>query len=38
MRDLEDEVIGAAKGRIALQIHSGGGIRVRWRNFRITRL
>jgi len=38
MIDLEDEVIGAAKGRIALQIHSGGGIRVRWRNFRITRL
>lgn len=38
MIDLDDEVIGAAKGRIALQIHSGGGIRIRWRNFRITRL
>jgi hypothetical protein len=38
MVDLEDELIGAAKGRIALQIHSGGGIKVRWRNFQIERL
>jgi len=38
MVELEDELVGAAKGRIALQIHSGGGIKVRWRNFRIERL
>jgi hypothetical protein len=38
MVDLEDETIGAARGRIALQIHSGGGIRVRWRNLMLTRL
>ena len=31
MADLHDEKIGAANGSIALQIHDGGGIRVRWR-------
>jgi len=36
MVDLVDEQIGAAEGHIALQIHSGGGIRVRWRNIRIV--
>ncbi len=35
---LTDEAIGAAQGVIALQIHSGGGIRVRWRNLRVTEL
>ena len=38
MVDLEDAAIGAARGRIALQIHDGGGIRVRWRNIRIRHL
>ncbi|TDI69843.1 MAG: DUF1080 domain-containing protein [Bacteroidetes bacterium] len=38
MIELDDDLIAAAKGRIALQIHSGGGIRIRWRNIRITRL
>jgi len=38
MVDLEDDLIADSKGRIALQIHSGGGIRVRWRNFKVTRL
>lgn len=38
MIDLEDETMGKAKGRIALQIHDGGGIRVRWKNINITRL
>ena len=38
MVDIMDELIGRAKGRIALQIHSGGGIKVRWRNIHITRL
>ncbi len=32
MADLHDEKIGAANGSIALQIHDGGGIKVRWRN------
>lgn len=34
--DLHDEKIGAANGCIALQIHSGGGIKVYWRNIRVT--
>ena len=35
MITLEDEKIGKAKGKIALQIHSGGGIKVQWRNINI---
>ncbi len=35
MADLTDEVIGKAQGRIALQIHDGGGIKVLWRNIRL---
>ncbi|MDB5239756.1 MAG: secreted glycosyl hydrolase [Spirosoma sp.] len=31
MVDMHDAKIGAANGSIALQIHSGGGIKVRWR-------
>ena len=31
MVDRRDEKIGAANGSIALQIHDGGGIKVRWR-------
>ena len=38
MVDLRDEKIGAAVGSIALQIHDGGGIRVRWRNLQIRPL
>ena len=38
MVELSDALIGAAKGRIALQIHDGGGIKVRWRNILIRRL
>lgn len=30
-----DEKIGAGKGSIALQIHDGGGIKVKWRNIKI---
>lgn len=37
MVDFEDDTIGAAKGRIALQIHSGG-IKVLWRNIRLQTL
>jgi hypothetical protein len=36
MIDLRDEKIGEAEGSIALQIHSGGGIKVRWRNLLVT--
>ncbi|MBO0937520.1 DUF1080 domain-containing protein [Fibrella sp. HMF5335] len=31
MVDMHDAKIGAANGSIALQIHDGGGIKVRWR-------
>ena len=36
MIDLTDEKIGEATGHIALQIHDGGGIKVRWRNLRVV--
>ena len=35
MITLKDEKIGQATGKIALQIHDGGGIKVRWRNIRV---
>ncbi len=35
MVHLEDEKIGKANGSIALQIHDGGGIKVRWRNINL---
>jgi len=35
---LEDAKIGEATGSIALQIHDGGGIKVYWRNLKITEL
>jgi len=38
MVDLTDEKIGKANGSIALQIHDGGGIRVRWKNIRVEEL
>lgn len=38
MIDLNDEKIGKGEGFIALQIHDGGGIKVRWRNFKIKLL
>jgi hypothetical protein len=38
MVDLRDDQIGAANGVIALQIHSGGGIKVRWRNLMLRDL
>ena len=36
MIHIEDEKIGEGKGSIALQIHDGGGIKVSWRNIKIT--
>ena len=38
MVDIHDAKIGAAQGRIALQIHDGGGIKVQWRNLKLTEL
>ena len=35
---LQDEKIGQGEGFIALQIHDGGGIKVRWKNIRIKEL
>lgn len=34
----KDAKIGSANGFIALQIHDGGGIKVRWKNFKIKEL
>jgi len=38
MVDITDEKIGDGEGGIALQIHSGGGIKVLWKNLKITEL
>lgn len=38
MVNLEDEKIGAGNGFIALQIHDGGGIKVRWKNIQLRTL
>jgi hypothetical protein len=35
---ISDEKIGDAEGSVALQIHSGGGIKVRWKNINIKEL
>lgn len=35
MITIDDEKLGAASGQICLQIHDGGGIKVRWRNLKI---
>ena len=36
MVSITDSKIGAGEGSIALQIHDGGGIRVKWRNIQLT--
>ena len=38
MVDIEDDKIAEGVGAIALQIHSGGGIKVKWQNIFITEL
>jgi len=38
MVDINDEKIAGGKGAIALQIHSGGGIKVKWRNLKVKEL
>lgn len=36
MVHLKDEKIGKGEGFLALQIHAGGGIKVRWKKFRMN--
>ncbi|EON77666.1 putative secreted glycosyl hydrolase [Lunatimonas lonarensis] len=38
MVDYSDEKIGQGEGQIALQIHSGGGLKISWRNLRLKQL
>ncbi len=38
MITLTDDKIGSRAGKIALQIHDGGGVKVRWKNIRIKSL
>ena len=38
MITLTDAIIGKGEGSIALQIHDGGGIKVKWRNLVLTEL
>lgn len=38
MVDLHDQKIGEGQGRICLQIHDGGGIKVYWRNLHVKTL
>jgi len=38
MADINDKKIAEGKGAIALQIHSGGGIKVEWRNLKVKEL
>jgi hypothetical protein len=38
MVNMKDEKIGTGDGFIALQIHDGGGIKVRWKKIKITEL
>ena len=36
--NISDDKIGHGNGSIALQIHDGGGIKVRWRNLKLFNL
>ncbi len=38
MVQIEDQKIGQGKGGIALQIHSGGGIKVKWRSLKLKKI
>jgi len=38
MCNVHDKQVGAGDGFIALQIHHGGGVKVRWKNIRIKEL
>ena len=38
MISLTDDKIGSRSGKIALQIHDGGGVKVRWKNIKIREI
>lgn len=38
MVNIDDEKIGVANGFVALQIHDGGGIKVRWKDIKIKKI
>lgn len=38
MVNIEDDKIAEGKGAIALQIHDGGGIKVKWRDIKVRKL
>ena len=38
MVNFKDEKIGKGEGKIALQIHDGGGIKVKWKNIFLTKI
>lgn len=38
MVTLTDDAFGSKTGKIALQIHDGGGVKVRWKNIKVTEL
>ena len=38
MIKIKDSIIGLGKGGVALQIHDGGGIKVKWKNITLTKL
>jgi hypothetical protein len=38
MVSLKDKIIGKGEGSVILQIHDGGGIKVKWKNIEITEL
>ncbi|MCF6332881.1 MAG: DUF1080 domain-containing protein [Draconibacterium sp.] len=38
MADITDDKIAEGKGAIALQIHAGGGIKIKWRNLKVKEL
>ena len=38
MVNFEDEKIGKGEGKIALEIHDGGGIKVKWKNIFLTKI
>ncbi len=38
MINFHDDKIGAADGQVALQIHDGGGIKVKWKDIKIKKL
>ncbi|MFT6795236.1 MAG: hypothetical protein ACJART_000368 [Maribacter sp.] len=38
MISLNDKIIGAGEGAVLLQIHDGGGIKVKWRNIELKNL